>query len=182
MLFRSTAGAYKLNDRLASANTVDGYIGRPMALQAQKFYFQETGSGSLGGITDANHPQQVLEMWQQGCIPILCFKPNRNFAVTDEFTLLQNAISTYQSAGVTTMVVVLWQECNDTDSGTGQPFFASAAAYQSYWNHYAPAVPASATVKLAYNPGSGQWANATGYYPGAGSVVPSVFEIGRAHV
>lgn len=181
----STNEIYHSGDRLASGTTFDTNVGRPMCLQVQKFFFQETGSNSISqfttaniasGVVSANAPQQVLKMWQKGCIPILCVRPNRGYATgTDEFALLQNAIGVYQAAGITTIIVILWQEANDNDTSTGLPYFSTPAVYQAYWNHYVQAVPSNCT--LAYSAGSGQWSQVNAYCPLAGPILPTIFSI-----
>ena len=171
-------GVYGISDRLQESNTFDGFVGRPMGLQAGKFFVEETGTRSLSHVTDANTPIQVLEMWQNGYIPILCIKANRGYAAggaSDDFTNLQNAMAIWTGAGITTMIIVLWHEPNNGD-------FASAADYQNYWNHYSPAVAPSltSTIQLAYNgayEGGSLRTTCNQYWPGSGVNVPSIYSV-----
>ncbi len=141
---------YGLSDQLAIANTFDGYVQRNMAITARKFYFNETGGDSLTGIRDVNHPQPVGQFTALGCVALLCFKANRKYNTTDDFTNLQNAMALYKAgcpAG--SLIVILWQEWDDG-------FFTSVNDYLNYWNHYAPAVPSDIPIFFDSGMGGGE--------------------------
>jgi hypothetical protein len=148
----ATVGATNYSgDTNAQANTqFNTYTVTPMAVTAQKIYYQEaTWPGSI--------PAAAAAVIGAGGKVLLSLKPSRTHS-SGEKTNLANAITMYRTAGAI-FDVTLWQEPN-----TGANF--TPAAYQGYLTYYAPTVRA-AGVTLVYNPSVGNTTyTAATMYPG----------------
>ena len=149
----------------------DGYVGRNMAVTAQKMYANE------GQLASALPSTDMTGAINDGAAVMLSAKPchtasgtySDSTVCTNGKTCLQeknnltSILNNFLAAGLvagTSFKVVLWQECNTTTSP-----FPTPTSYQHYVAYYGPAVRALG-IPLVYNPAinvSEVWDGFTGY-------------------
>jgi|ERR1041385_3230240 hypothetical protein len=142
---------YPGTDETQASNMFDRFVGRPMAANVQKIYYQE-------GVWPSSIPMKDQEIIDLGAKLLISFKPSRTPSMSER-TNLANAIDMYRTANAT-FDVTLWQEPNDRSA------FSTGSDYIGYVDYYGPTVRA-AGIPLVYDPGAGGGVDSWGaYYPG----------------
>lgn len=152
-LVGATVGAanYPGTDETQASNMFDRFVGRPMAANVQKIYYQE-------GTWPSGIPAKDQEILNLGAKLLISFKPSRTPSPSEKANLAA-AINMYKKANAV-FDVTLWQEANDGSA------FSQGSDYRAYVNYYGPTVHA-AGIPLVYDPGAGGGAASwKAYYPG----------------
>lgn len=123
------------NQAVQAAQQLDGFIGQPLAMSAQRLYWKEATWTT---------PGQASYLAAAGVAIQACVKPSRTLSATEQ-TNLSNCVTSVLALG-TPVEFTLWTEFNNNSA------FNSPAAFQAYWNFYAPVIlNAGGTVN--FNPG-----------------------------
>jgi hypothetical protein len=142
--------SYASKNYLDAANTLDGYVGLPLATTIQKVYM---GHGEF----PPHPPLKMTQLAKAGCEFLVSIEPSRAM-VASEQALLAKWLTMMNNSGIPYRVV-LYSESNDKAFKTAPEWFA-------YWSYYAPVVK-DAGVTLAYKCGCGFKAlpRAEAYFP-----------------
>lgn len=177
---------YSLSTYTATASTVDGYVGYPIAATYAKIYESEGTFGSTPGT-------EMTQLAALGCKFLISFKPTRaggglgtldptghygDTITAAQRVAMANYIAMLQDNGIE-FDVCLWQEMNVADK-SGNLNFTTPAEYAAHIAYYAPVIcdpaaywtsggSAPTAPRLIYDPGYSTPSSGVAYWPGDGA-------------
>lgn len=158
------AAGYGATNKVNAVPVIDGFVGRPIAATAQKWYLQE--GDTLASIQAQNSFADYTGLQALGVKFTLCVKPSRHAAKVGGSTLTaEQANLTAILNALTPHDVILWQECNQPHSmffsDTGD---ATQPSYLTYWDAYQPTITGLG-YKCCYDPLLFDLVNSITMYP-----------------